>query len=125
MNLREARQAIKAVMQAVEEPSPAGNATVKTIRYNNHQDVVRGEVVCFAEREWLDVSVYTWQVHVSGAYGHRTYYTWWLEKAVGQPIEWDAGTLVAYTVEGSHYYGKPFRVIADTHVVEVEGLKLS
>ena len=125
MDIREARRAVKALMQVIEERSSAGISTVKTIKFNEHGDVVKGEVVIFARREWLGVPGYSWQVRRSGAYGLRTYYTWWLGKAVGQKTEWEAGTLTAYTVDGSAYHGKEFRVIADTHVTIIEGLALS
>lgn len=125
MGIREARRAVKALMQVAEERSPAGTGTVKTIKLNEYGDVVKGEVVIFARREWLGVPGYSWQVRRSGAYGLRTCYTWWLGKAIGQETEWEAGTLTAYTVDGSAYHGKEFRVVADTHVVTIEGLALS
>lgn len=124
MNLREARQAIRAVMQTVDEPSPAGTATVRRIDYGLNGAVIRGEVVSVAHRTWGGVPGWSWVVRERGQFGRRTHYTWWLEEATSQPIRWEAGTLVAYTVTGNPNKGT-FQELADTHEIKIEGLSLS
>jgi hypothetical protein len=124
MNLREARQAIKAVMQAVEEPSRVPGATIKRIDFGPNGAVTRGEVVSVARRTWGGVPGWSWVVRERGQFGRRTHYTWWLEKAVMQPTEWEAGTLVAYTVTGNPDKDT-FQELADTHEIKIEGLALS
>lgn len=124
MNLREARQAVKAVMQAVEEPSRVAGATIKRIDFGLNGAVTRGEVVCVAHRTWGGVPGWSWQVRERGQFGRRTYYTWWLEKAVHQSTEWEAGTLTAYTVTGNKDKDT-FQELADTHEIKIEGLELS
>lgn len=123
MNLREARQAIRAAMQATDEPSPAGNATVRRIDYHGH-DVVRGEVVSVAHRTYGGVPAWSWTVRERGQFGRRTHYVWWLGKAEHQVEEWEPGTLIARTVTGN-IDKDTFVELSDTHVIEIEGLKLS
>lgn len=123
MNLREARQAIRAVMQAVEEPSPAGNATVKRVDYGKCGAVVRGNVISVAHRTYCDVPAWSWTVRERGQWGRRTHYVWWLGKAEHNG-GWEPGTLIAYTVTGNPSKGT-FLSLATTHVIEIEGLKLS
>lgn len=124
MNLREARQAIKAVMQAVEEPSRVPGATIKRIDFGTNGAVTRGEVVSVASRTYGGVPAWGWTVRERGQFGRRTHYVWWLAKAEHQRTEWEPGTLTAYTVTGNPDKGT-FVELADTHVIEVEGLKLS
>ena len=126
MLFNETREHVKHVMTAITTNSPTSPETVAVtaIEYNLDGDVVRGKVSNFAKRTYLGISGYSWQVRESGPNGLRTYYTWWLEKAVGQPTVWEAGTLTAYTVDGS-MYGREFQVVKGTHPVVIEGLRLS
>lgn len=124
MNAVEAKKRVIELMNAVAVPSPTGTATVKTIRYNEHDDVVQGAVAGFAERTWCGVPGYTWEVRERGANGRRTTYLWWLGKAIYQSTEWEAGTLTARTVTGNPNRSA-YAVLAETHVVTIEGLSLS
>jgi hypothetical protein len=124
VNLREARQAIKAVMQAVEEPSRVPGATIKRIDFGTNGAVTRGEVVSVAHRTYGGVPGWSWIVRERGQFGRRTHYVWWLAKSEFQPVEREAGTLTAYTVTGNHHRGT-FEQLADTHVITIEGLTLS
>lgn len=124
MNAAEAKKRVIELMNAVAVPSPTGTATVKTIRYNEHRDVVQGTVTRFAERTWCGVPGYAWEVRERGAHGRRTEYLWWLGKAIHQTTEWEAGTLVARTVIGN-YHGTTYDVCVEQHVVTIEGLSLS
>lgn len=123
-NVVEAKKAVIALMAAVAKPGGVEGTTVKTIRYNEHRDVICGNVTGFAKRTWLLVPAYTWEVRERGAHGRRTTYHWWIEKAVGQNTEWEAGTLTARTVTGNPY-GSAYEVLAESHIVTIEGLSLS
>ena len=124
MNLREVRQAVRTAMQAVDTPSPAGNATVRRIDFGLNGAVTRGEVVSVAHRTWCGVPGWSWTVRERGQFGRRTHYIWWLEKARFQSTEWEAGTLTAYTVTGNPDRDT-FQELADTHAITIEGLSLS
>jgi hypothetical protein len=123
-SVEEAKKRVVELMTAVAKPSSTGNTTVKMISYNEHRDVVNGTVARFARRTWCDVPGYSWEVRERGAQGRRTQYTWWLDKAVHQLVEWEAGTLVARTVIGNPR-GTTFSVCVESHVVIIEGLELS
>lgn len=125
MNLREVRQAVCAVMQAVDTPSPTGNATVRRIDFGLNGAVTKGEVISVAYyHTWRGVPGWSWTVRERGQFGRRTHYIWWLDKAKCQSTEWEAGTLTAYTVTGNPDRGT-FQELADTHAITIEGLSLS
>lgn len=111
-------------MQAVEEPSRVPGATVKTISFGPNHSVVKGNVVDVSLRTYGGVPAWGWTVRERGQFGRRTHYVWWLAKAQYQRTEWEAGTLTAYTVTGNQSKGT-FQELADTHLIDIEGLKLS
>lgn len=123
-NVVDAKKMVIALMAAVAKPGGVKGTTVKTIRYNEHCDVVYGNIAWFVKNTWLNVPAYSWEVRERGAHGRRTTYHWWIEKAVGQDTEWEAGTLTARTVTGNPY-GSTYEVLAESHIVTIEGLSLS
>jgi hypothetical protein len=124
MNLREARQAIRAVMQATWEPNANGTAEVKRIDFGKCGAVIKGEVISVAHRTYGGVPAWSWTVRERGQWGRRTHYVWWLADAEHTANRWPPGTLVANTVTGNPSKGT-FLQLATTHEIEVEGLKLS
>lgn len=124
MNTREARQAVKAVMQAVEEPSRVPGATIKRIDFGPNGSVTRGEVVSFAYRTYGGVPAWGWTVRERGQFGRRTYYVWWLAEAEHTAEKWQPGTLTAHTVTGNADKGT-YQELSQTHAIEIEGLELS
>lgn len=124
MSVLEAKKRVIELMSAVAVPNATGTRAVRTIRRNKHRDVVQGTVALFTKRTWCGVPGYAWEVRERGIHDRRTEYVWWLDKAVHQSTEWEAGTLIARTVIG-RFQGTTFDVCVEQHVVTIEGLSLS
>jgi len=56
------------------------------------------------------------EIREAGADGEREYRTRWIDPAIGQPVEYPAGTITSHTVTGNMRRGT-FRTLIPQHVV--------
>lgn len=70
------------------------------------------------QTKYLGARAETKIIMEAGDYGVREIRIRWIDKAVGQPIEWEAGTITSRTVKGNGMRGT-LKVLVETHVVEV------
>lgn len=67
---------------------------------------------------YLGVPAQCWEVREGDHASTRTVYVRWLAKAVGQPIEYEAGTVTARTMTGNPRRHNSFRELVPMHVVQ-------
>ncbi len=68
------------------------------------------------ERTYLGVPAVTQELRAAGREGPRVIITTWLEKAVGQPYEWDAGVVTMRAIKGS-FQRQNLKVLRETFAV--------
>ena len=57
------------------------------------------------ETTYLGVPAVTQELRAAGAEGPRVLIITWIDKAVGQPIEWEAGTVTMRAIKGNYRKG--------------------
>lgn len=57
------------------------------------------------------------EIRQAGADGVREFRYRWLDRAIGQTTEWEAGTVISRTIKGNSHRGT-FEVLTDWHQID-------